>query len=52
MSDCRFGVSPANYPDPDVINHLFFTLLSMSVMHLFLVLMIQALFKVNNFQHE
>ena len=31
-----------------VINHLFFTLCT-SVMHF---LMIQALFKVNNFQHE
>ena len=31
-----------------VINHLFFTLWSTSVMHF---LMIQALFKVNNFQH-
>ena len=35
-----------------VINHLFFTLLFMSVMHFFLFDMIQALFKVNNFQHE
>ena len=53
MSDCRFGVSPVNYPDPDpdpVTNHPFFILWSMSVMHFFL--MIQALFKVNNFQHE
>ena len=33
-----------------VINHLFFTLWSMSVLHFFL--MIQTLFKVNNFQHE
>ena len=32
-----------------VINHLFFTLWSTSVMHF---LMIEALFKVNNFQHE
>ena len=32
-----------------VINDLFFTLWSTSVMHF---LMIQALFKVNNFQHE
>ena len=32
-----------------VINHLFFTLWSMSVM---LFLIIQGLFKVNNFQHE
>ena len=33
-----------------VIHHLFFMVWSMSVMHF--VLMIQALFKVNNFQHE
>ena len=32
-----------------VINHLFFMLWSMSVMHF---LMIEALFKVNNFEHE
>ena len=34
-----------------VINHLFIMLWSMSVMHFFF-LMIQALFKVNNFQYE
>ena len=33
-----------------VINHLFFTLCSM--LCIFFFLMIQALFKVNNFQHE
>ena len=33
-----------------VISHMFFRLWSMSVMHFFL--MIQALFKVNNFQHD
>ena len=21
MSDCRFGVSPVNYPDPDITRH-------------------------------
>ena len=31
-----------------VINHLFFTLLSMS----FYLMILKALFKVNNFQHE
>ena len=35
-----------------VINHLFFTLWYMSIMHFFFFFMIQALFKVNNFQHE
>ena len=37
-----------------VINHLFFTLWFVSVMLFFsfFFLMIQALFKVNNFQHE
>ena len=34
-----------------VINHLFFMLLSLFVMHFFLLQMIQALFEVNNF-HE
>ena len=33
-----------------VINHLFFTLWYMSIMHFFLI--VQALFKVNKFQHE
>ena len=32
MSDCRFGVSPVNYPDPDPDPHCYLFLLSVFIL--------------------
>ena len=37
MSDCRFGVSPVNYPDPDPYSFYFDTLRQYGIVYLIFV---------------